>query len=198
MLLALDASSLVHAKGLRDPEATLTGIRLVHNLVAFGGRFVTTKGVYGELVGMSLRITLSEWEAGGHLDVQNVKSLEARRFDNTIRKRVARPGRIDRALVCLAHQLNAVVLTHDNGLALYARAAGLLTIDLVDLGVLSHAMTSLPLESLDTLFHAMNLPGAFRPGDWKGSFEATYLSRTHMDSLVGELRSRLMAGESAD
>jgi len=137
MLIALDASALVHAKALKaSASGGLSGLELVHRTTTLGATFALSTGVNSELVGMSLSTTLERWKDDELITIHSVGGKAVRQFDSAVPKRVARPGRNDQALVCLAHQLDAVVLTHDTGLATYARATRLLTIDLVDIGAL--------------------------------------------------------------
>lgn len=164
---------------------------MVHKAVCLGARFVLTPSIETELVGMSLSRTLEAWRQEGVLERCKVRARDTRTLNNTIAKKIPRPGRNDQALVCLATQHDAVVLTHDTGLARYAEAASLLTIDLVDVAALLLHHKTVSVDALDALFQHFNTPHAYHPSDWKGSFESTRLARPYMTQLIAQLCARL-------
>jgi len=191
LVLALDACAPTHAKGLGSDSSGLTGLGILDLCALDGVRFVTTTGVFGELVTMSLHATLQQWLDNGTLSTEPALARSVRAFDNTIPKRVPRPGRHDRALVYASRTVGAFLLTHDTGAAGYARAAKVATVDMLDLGRLLMERSQTTIAALEAVFSRFNDPGSYRPSDWAGSVQSTLLARPHSGDLTAELQARL-------
>lgn len=183
MTLAVDASALLHAKGLKASDGEPGGLDLLFSLAGCGDPFITTQGVHQEMITMSLREVLEEWIAEGLLEIHRVRSRALRAFNNQIKKRIPRPGRRDQGLAFLASDHGAILLTHDNGLAHYARAARVTTIDLVDVGALLHHLHRLTLAQLDSVFRRA---GQHVASDWSGTFGET-IRRREEDGFLDEV-----------
>lgn len=192
LLVALDACAPTHAKALPPAGPSgISGLEILDRFAGLGSFFITTKGVFGELVAMSLRETLAQWGRDGVLGLEPAPARRVRALDNRVPKKVARPGRKDMALVFVASTRDAVLLTHDNGACRYARAARVLTIDLLDVGALLVERKVLSVQDLDAVFAPFDAPGSFRPSDWNGSAHSTMLARPHTADLQVKLLEQL-------
>lgn len=192
LVVALDACAIVHAKGLpATAGGGLSGLVLFDELVGAGAKLTTTTGVHAEQVTMSLLTTLEQRKQNGVLRVVPVPGLTVKALDNRIGKKVARPGRRDIALVQATIAQAAVLLTHDTGAARYARAAGVTTIDLIDVGLFLAHLGKLTIAELEALFAPFNVPGSFQSDDWNGSMASTMMARPHSQALCVELERRL-------
>lgn len=190
LVLALDACAALHAKGLPSaPPDGLSGLGLLDRLLDLGATFVLTKGVYSEQVTMTLQQTLQQWDERSKLRVVAVQSRSVRALENEVPKKLARPGRKDIALVCAARDQDALMLTHDSGAAAFARAIGIVTLDIIDIALFLEHLGEVSRAGVEGMFEPMNRAGAFRPGDWAGSTLATQLARPHSAALCQMLRS---------
>lgn len=195
LTVALDACALVHAKGLPPAgSGVVSGLDLLQSLADFGAGYITTRGVSAELVTMSLQATLESWQEENLLDVTFAPSKDVRSLQNQIAKKVPRPGRNDVALICVARSTDSVLLTHDTGAAGFARAAKVVTMDLLDVGSFLIQRGKLTAATVEAVLSPFNNPGAFRPADWLGSAQSTLLARPHLEDLHADLQRRLEAG----
>lgn len=193
LVFALDACAPTHIKALPSaaPDA-LSGLDLLDKLLALGARFISTKGVYGEHVTMSLQGTLEQWTQQGKLSLVGVPSRRVKEVKNQVSKRLALPGRKDIALVCAALDANAVLLTHDSGCGDFGRALGLVTIDLVDVAMFLLHRGEVSRAGVEGVLAPLNSARApFRPNDWAGSATATQLARVHAAPLFARLDGML-------
>jgi hypothetical protein len=192
LVLALDACAALHAKGLPSaPPDGISGLDLLDRLLDCGAEFLITKGVYSEQVTMTLQQTLEQWNGRKKLQVVAPQSRAVRALQNQVPKKLARPGRRDIGLVCAARDAEAFVLTHDTGAAEFARAVGLVTLDVVDVALYFEQAGTLSRAAIEGVLAPMNKAGTFRPADWAGSALTTQLARPYSKSLCQQLKGAL-------
>ncbi|GDX78539.1 hypothetical protein LBMAG42_03500 [Deltaproteobacteria bacterium] len=186
--LALDANAALHAKQLSGGSLGLDPIGVLELLAGWGVRIVATQGVIVEQNKLSLREHHGRWFAAGVLRSERVRPQELKPFANAHHRLTPRPGDIDIGLLVLAKRLACPVYTHDSPATGWARAAGILVVDVVDLaGFVIHrdeALTERVQLGHQPLGARQGIP---RPGDWQGGLRETVAARPSSASTFARL-----------
>lgn len=185
MEVVIDACALLHAKQLGGSSLGLS--LLAHLAEPCDLNLHVTKAIQGEQVAMSLSSFIEEWLRQDRWRCHKLPATRVKALRNKLGSFRPMPGSRDLALVALAFELKAVLVTHDDPAAAVARKLGVVVVDLLDLGVLRLRRDK--RFDIDATFDSWN-QSAWRPQDWKGSARATLACRPYRERLQSELERR--------
>ena len=150
-----------------------------------------THAVYKEQVTNTLSHKLNDWQLAGRLKVEGIRGQQRRQVLNQLGKIKSMPGQNDIDLITLAQAHDVALFSHDTKASDAAKRLKILRLDVIDLaGLLVEAGGEdweVQERRLGNLHHA---DWRFSLLQWRGSVEATLLSRPYWPGLLNNFRRR--------